>query len=137
MMEIASKSSSLPGEIQILGSSTGTDNSLGNESKDGAEKALEDARRMQEELTQQSLQSEEGYREFQERLSKEERMENIFRVRRNILPVSDINAEPFDAQFGFAFSLFLLFWLLGATIFSKTEVSRRETHSRPGVDYGL
>ena len=45
------------------------------------EKALADARRMQDELTAQSLMTEEGYREFQDRMSKEERMESWVKVR--------------------------------------------------------
>jgi potassium channel subfamily K len=46
----------------------------------GYEKAVEDVRKMQDELTQQSLLSEEGYREFQEKLAHEEKMENLFKV---------------------------------------------------------
>ena len=49
--------------------------------KDGGyDKALEDVRRLQDELTQQSLMSEEGYREFQERMAQEEKMENWIKV---------------------------------------------------------
>nr|XP_031860724.1 uncharacterized protein CI109_003767 [Kwoniella shandongensis]KAA5527796.1 hypothetical protein CI109_003767 [Kwoniella shandongensis] len=57
---------------------------------------------VQEELNKQSLDSEEGYREFQERLAKEEKMENLI-------------------KFAFAMTLFLLFWIIGATVFCKTE----------------
>ncbi len=44
------------------------------------QRALEDAQRLQEELTTQSLLSEEGYREFQSRISKEEKRENLIKV---------------------------------------------------------
>ena len=68
------------------------------------QKALADARRLQDELTAQSLLSEEGYREFQDRMAKEERMENW-------------------VKFGSAMTLFIVFWVVGASVFSATEVS--------------
>ncbi|GFZ47945.1 hypothetical protein JCM24511_05692 [Saitozyma sp. JCM 24511] len=68
----------------------------------GYENALEDVRKLQEDLTKQSLLSEEGYREFQDKMAHEEKMENIF-------------------KFAFAFGLFVVFWVVGATVFSQTE----------------
>ncbi len=44
------------------------------------QKALADARKLRDELAAQSLVSEEGYREFQERMAKEEKMENWVKV---------------------------------------------------------
>ncbi|EIW71024.1 hypothetical protein M231_07533 [Tremella mesenterica] len=69
---------------------------------EGRQKALADAARLQEELTAQSLLSEEGYREFQERMAREERMENWI-------------------KFAFALAMFIIFWLVGATVFAATE----------------
>ncbi|KAK8847583.1 hypothetical protein IAR55_005442 [Kwoniella newhampshirensis] len=65
-------------------------------------RSFDDLQRREDELNQQSLSSEEGYREIQERLAKEEKMENWI-------------------KFAFAMTLFLLFWLVGATVFCKTE----------------
>jgi potassium channel subfamily K len=95
----------------------------GNSEASGAERTLVDIKKLQDELTQQSLQSEEGYREFQEKLAKEEKMENLIKV--TILQPSQVDALKLLVQFGFAFSLFLLFWIIGATVFSQTEVSIR------------
>lgn len=44
------------------------------------QRALEDAQRLQDELTNQSMSSEEGYREFQDRIAKEEKRENLIKV---------------------------------------------------------
>ncbi|KAK4685486.1 hypothetical protein P7C73_g4663, partial [Tremellales sp. Uapishka_1] len=94
MEENASKLSSAPGELLPL-------------SEDATEeerklRSLEEAKTLQQNLTEQSLLSEEGYREFQERIAKEEKVENLI-------------------KFAFAFSLFLAFWIVGATVFSRTE----------------
>jgi potassium channel subfamily K len=67
-------------EIGSLGQSRMETNEDDGKERGDAEKALHDIKRLQEELAQQSLQSEEGYREFQEKIIKEEKMENLIKV---------------------------------------------------------
>jgi potassium channel subfamily K len=90
----------------------------------GYENALEDVRKLQEDLTKQSLLSEEGYREFQDKMAHEEKMENVFKVGRvgSSLPSMSLCIAD-GCQFAFAFGLFVVFWVVGATVFSQTEVS--------------
>ncbi|ORY21336.1 hypothetical protein BCR39DRAFT_553869 [Naematelia encephala] len=89
-------------QTSALGATTLPTVTEGPGGEDAHTTALQQAKQLQDELTQQSLMSEEGYREFQERMAKEEKIENLF-------------------KFSFAFSLFILFWIVGATVFSKTE----------------
>ena len=73
MNEIASKSSSAP-------ESTAGPSSVQGAHDHEYQKALADARKLQDELAAQSLVSEEGYREFQERMVKEEKREKWVKV---------------------------------------------------------
>ena len=77
MVEIASKSSSAVPEGAI-------ESNTGRAVDEAFQQALTDARKLQDELAARSLISEEGYREFQDRVAKEERMENWVKVRRAV-----------------------------------------------------